>query len=124
MHLVVAEARDYVEVAPDSRTGEAFLKGYEPLRYGCGIAWMKEADEPLPGLCTRDPWPSSGGSRECAQEFPPPHSITSSARARRAGGITSPSARATFRFTTSSNFVGACTGRSPAFSPPSILATY
>jgi hypothetical protein len=123
MHLVVAEARDYVEVAPGSRTGEALLKGYEPLRYSCGVAWMKEADEPLPGLCTRDPWPSSGGSRKCAQEVTPPHSITSSARERSEGGTLMPSALAVAALTTSSNVVGCSTGRSFADVPFKTVAT-
>ena len=38
------------------------------------------------------------------------HSITSSARASRVGGTSSPSALAVFRLITSSYLVGACTG--------------
>ena len=45
------------------------------------------------------------------------HSITSSARSRIDGGTVSPSAVAVLRFTTISNLVGSCTGRSPGFSP-------
>src|SRR5205809_5480199 len=48
---------------------------------------------------------------------PPHHSITSSASASTVGGISKPSALAVLRLMTSSNFVGCCTGRSPAFSP-------
>ena len=47
----------------------------------------------------------------------PVYSITSSARSRIDGGIARPSAVAVLRFTTISNLVGSCTGRSPGFSP-------
>ena len=50
-------------------------------------------------------------------ELAPPHSITSSARARRVGGTSRLSAVAVLKFITNSYFVGACTGRSDAFSP-------
>ena len=46
-----------------------------------------------------------------------PHSITSSARARIDGGTVRPSCLAVLRFTTSSNAVGCCTGRSAGFAP-------
>jgi ABC transporter substrate binding protein len=45
------------------------------------------------------------------------HSITSSARAMNVGVSSSPSALAVLRLTASSYLVGACTGRSPGFSP-------
>src|SRR5262245_49232459 len=45
------------------------------------------------------------------------YSITSSARASSVGGISRPSTRAVLRLITSSNLVGACTGRSAGFSP-------
>src|SRR5262249_20633112 len=48
---------------------------------------------------------------------PPNHSITSSARASSVGGTCRPSALAVLRLITSSYLVGACTGRSPGFSP-------
>src|SRR5262249_12673825 len=54
---------------------------------------------------------------EPCNELPPPHSITSSARASRFGGIVRPSALAVLRLITSSNLVGCCTGRSAGFSP-------
>jgi hypothetical protein len=44
---------------------------------------------------------------------PPLYSITSSARSSSDGGMARPSALAVLRFTTISNFVGNCTGRSP-----------
>jgi hypothetical protein len=51
------------------------------------------------------------------------HSITSSARSIIDGGIARPSAVAVLRFTTISNFVGSCTGRSPGFSPRRMRST-
>src|SRR5262245_6800320 len=51
------------------------------------------------------------------------HSITSSARASSVGGTSRPSALAVLRFTTSSYFVGACTGRSAGFSPLRMRST-
>jgi hypothetical protein len=52
------------------------------------------------------------------------HSITSSARASSVGGTSRPSALAVLRLMISSYFVGACTGRSPGFSPRSMRSTY
>src|SRR5262245_50807679 len=49
---------------------------------------------------------------EQRDELAPLHSITSSARASTDDGISSPSALAVLRLTTSSYLVGACTGRS------------
>ncbi len=51
------------------------------------------------------------------------HSITLSAQIRIDCGIVRPSALAVLRFTTSSNFVGCSTGRSPGFAPLRILST-
>jgi hypothetical protein len=45
------------------------------------------------------------------------YSITASARATTAGGISSPMALAVFRLMTNSNLVGCNTGRSAGFSP-------
>src|SRR5262249_41729179 len=62
---------------------------------------------------------------EQRDELPPLyHSITSSARCCRNQGTSRPSALAVLRFTTSSNLVGACTGRSPGFSPRRMRSTY
>src|SRR5262249_50681663 len=52
------------------------------------------------------------------------HSITSSARASSAGGTSRPRAFAVLRLIRSSNLVGSSTGKSPAFTPFNILATY
>src|SRR5262245_21216052 len=57
-------------------------------------------------------------------ELPPPHSITSSARASSVGGIVMPSAFAVLRLMTSSNFIGCSTGSSPGLTPLRILSTY
>src|SRR5262249_7133359 len=54
---------------------------------------------------------------------PPDHSITSSARASSVGGTSRPSAFAVLRLMTSSYLVGACTGRSPGFSPLRMRST-
>jgi hypothetical protein len=51
------------------------------------------------------------------------YSITSSARASTVAGMSRPSAFAVLRFTTSSYLVGACTGRSAAFSPLRMRST-
>src|SRR5262249_25416888 len=52
------------------------------------------------------------------------HSITSSARASRVGGMSRPSALAVVMLTMRSNFVGCSIGRSPGFAPRRILSTY
>ena len=55
------------------------------------------------------------GSRRAAEhrdKFPPPHSITSSARANSDGGTLRPSALAALRLMTNSNLVGCTIGRS------------
>src|SRR5262245_25017076 len=65
--------------------------------------------------------PSQGSSlsilTEPHDEFPALHSITSSVRASSVSGTVRPSALAVLVLITSSYFVGACTGRSPGFSP-------
>jgi len=69
----------------------------------------------LLGSGTRQPRQRS--TANYANEFAPPHSMTSSARARIAGGTVSPSALAVLRLTTSSNLVGCWTGKSAGFAP-------
>src|SRR5262249_37805089 len=56
-------------------------------------------------------------------ELSPPHSITSSARASRVGGISRPSALAVLRLITSSYLVEYCTGRSAGFAPFNMRST-
>jgi hypothetical protein len=53
----------------------------------------------------------------------PVYSITSSARSRIDRGTSRPSALAVLRFTTISNLVGNCTGRSPGFAPRRMRST-
>jgi hypothetical protein len=64
-------------------------------------------------------WAKSGLMRRSKTGY----SITSSARASTAGGMESPSAFAVLRLITSSYFEGACTGKSPGFSPLRIRST-
>src|SRR5262249_6923803 len=52
------------------------------------------------------------------------HSITSLARASTKDGISSPITLALLRLITHSYLVGACTGRSPGFSPRRMRLTY
>src|SRR5262249_50825888 len=70
-----------------------------------------------PVLLTERITPLGRGGDCCAAVFRPAsfYSITLSARASRAGGIVRPSASAVLRLMTSSNFIGACTGRSAGF---------
>src|SRR5437899_1099734 len=58
------------------------------------------------------------------QESAAVHSMTLSARPSTGGGIVRPRAFAVLRLTTSSNFVGCSTGRSPGLAPFKILSTY
>src|SRR5215471_21288865 len=61
--------------------------------------------------------PSSCRAANKRDELPPPHSITSSARASNDEGIVRPRVWAVLRLITSSYLVGICTGRSAGFSP-------
>src|SRR5262245_36216765 len=58
------------------------------------------------------------------QDLSPPHSITSSARASRAGGTVRPRVFAVLRLNTSSNWVGCWTGRSATWSPFKMRSMY
>src|SRR5262249_26102172 len=62
-------------------------------------------------------------NQTCAVQSSAHYSITSSARARTAGGIVRPSALAVLRLITSSYLVGACTGKSAGFSPLRMRST-
>ena len=59
-----------------------------------------------------------------SNELPPPHSITSSARANSVAGTVMPSTRAVLRLMASSNLVGCKTGRSLGFSPFNMRPLY
>src|SRR5262249_22098969 len=74
-------------------------------------------------LCMRGEWPSSSSPTKQRNELAPPHSITSSARCWSSSGTSRPSTFAVLRFITSSYLVGACTGRSPGFSPLRMRST-
>src|SRR5262249_44245428 len=67
-------------------------------------------------------WPRCHATKE-GDELAPPHSITSSARARTVDGTVRPIARAVARLITSSNLFGCSTGISPGFVPRRILST-
>src|SRR5262252_8791584 len=92
------------------------------LRIALGKA-HQHADPPHPAglLRARREWTRHRRAAEQRDEFAPfhlrGHSMTSSARASRLSGTVRPSAFAVLRLTTSSYLVGACTGRSPGFSP-------
>jgi len=98
--------------------------------------WIK-----LKGICSKGGFPEHLFSRACASPrfhtaktqsggSPPSndalrkaYSITSSARASSDGGTVRPSAFAVLRLITNSYLVGACTGRSAAFSPLRMRST-
>src|SRR5829696_8777490 len=95
---------------------EALAEAAQPARVLVGGGAAEEADHRYPLLRARRKQRRrrAGKSRE---DLAPPHSITSSARARSVGGIVRLSALAVFRFITSSCLVGACTGKSAGYSP-------
>src|SRR5262249_37975228 len=76
-----------------------------------------------PLLRMRRKRPSCRGGTEGRDEFPPPHSITSWARANRDAGTSRLSALAVLRLTTSSNRVGCCTGSPPGSAPLRMRST-
>src|SRR5262249_5644849 len=75
-------------------------------------------------LCLSRERPRRRRAAEQRDEMAPPHSITSSARARTVLAMAWPTTLATLRLTTSSYLVGACTGKSAAFSPLKMRSTY
>src|SRR5262249_45240641 len=81
-----------------------------------------DAPHPLALLRSRRQRPRRRAADE-RDEVAALHSMTSSARASSDAGTSRPSALAVLRLTTSSYFVGACTGRSAGFSPLSIRST-
>jgi hypothetical protein len=83
-----------------------------------------DAPYPLRLLRPRRERPQRRRAAKQRDELASPHSITSSARASSIGGMSRSSALAVFALMTSSNLVACWTGRSAAFSPPRILATY
>ena len=67
--------------------------------------------------------PNPTAGPDGVREPRPHHSITSSARASRVGGMSIASALAVFRLMISSSLVGNSTGRSPGAVPCKTLAT-
>ena len=84
---------------------------------GCWISSTEHANSPhLAGLRARCKRPGNCRPKE-RDEFAPPHSITSSARAISAGGMVTPSVLAVLRLMRSSILVACWTGSSAGFSP-------
>src|SRR5262249_11375333 len=75
-------------------------------------------------LCPSRERPRCRRAAEQRDELAARHSITSSARASSVGGTSMPSAFAVLRLMTSSNLVGACTGRSAGGVPLRIRSMY
>src|SRR5262244_2730557 len=85
----------------------------------------KDADHRhRPLLRARRERPRRSRTAEQRDELAALHSITSSARVSSVAGTARPSALAVLRLISSSNLVGNSIGRSPAFAPFNILATY
>src|SRR5262249_23480281 len=105
------------------------LRGSGAASFPLGIVFVgrhKHADAPHPLalLRARRERPRRRAAEERDEVAPLNHSITSSARSIIDGGMARPSAVAVLRFTTISNLVGNCTGRSPGFSPRRMRSTY
>src|SRR5262249_11223156 len=81
------------------------------------------APRPLALLRPRRERPHRHRAAEQRYELAPSHSITSSAMESSVGGTVRPSVLAVLRLITSSYLVGACTGRSPGFSPLRMRST-
>src|SRR5262249_34194586 len=82
-----------------------------------------DPSHPLALLPPRRERPSGRCAAEERDELATFHSITSSVSASTVAGTSRPSALAALRFSTNSNLVGCCTGRSPGFSPRRMRAT-
>jgi hypothetical protein len=110
---------------PISTIAHPTAKGPDDVHPRSGGEWRQQADERLTCrlLRTGRQWPSGRRAAKQRDESAASHSITSSARASTVVGISRPSALAVFRLMTSSYLVGACTGRSAAFSPLRMRST-
>src|SRR5262245_1901367 len=95
------------------------------FRVACGV-WHQYSDAAhlLALLRTRRERPDGRRAGDERDELASLHSITSSARVSSVAGTASPIALAVLRLISSSNLVGNSIGRSPAFAPFNILATY
>ena len=121
-----AFARDFIQAR-----GEVFLKSSIALaarisKHHRGKLQTEIEDMDLPNPVIRSHSRKSRVSaktgREQSQQIAS-YSITSSARASMAGGISKPSAFAVLRLITNSYLVGVCTGRSAGFSPLRMRST-
>jgi hypothetical protein len=105
-------------VAKAVRVFQALTELCQKLRIIAGRPGAEEPDHRHRWLLrTSRDWPSRRGTAEKHDELAPFHSITALAAASSAGGMVRPSPSAVLRLMTSSILVGACTGRSAAFSP-------
>src|SRR5258705_316975 len=103
---------------------QAAAKAFHQMRALAGRNTVQEPDQRHRHLLRpRRERPSCRGPTQQRDELAPFHSITSSARASSMGGTSRPSALAVFILITSSYLVGACTGRSPGFSPLRMRST-
>src|SRR5215208_3440464 len=87
----------------------AYHEGYSPRRRG-RLSRRLDLQAEYSG-------PSTAEERK---QFSPPHSITSSARARSVGGTSKPRTLAVLALITSSSRVGCSTGKSAGFAPARI----
>src|SRR5262249_16789586 len=82
-----------------------------------------DAPHPFGLLRARRERPCASCAAEERDELAALHSITSSATSRRSRGISRSRPLAVLRLMTSSNFVGACTGRSAGLAPRRMRST-
>src|SRR5215204_6425944 len=100
---------------------QTFFEGVEVRLVEFGGGGVQDGD--APNLCLRERG-TRPASRSGENELPPSHSITSSARPRKVGGISRLMAFAVATLITSSNFVGCATGNVAGSAPLRILSTY
>src|SRR5262249_13774350 len=96
------------------------------LRHRVVLADTHEHTEAPHALCllrARRERPRRRRAAYSRDKLSPPHSITSSARARIESGMVTPSVLAILRSTIRSNLVGCWTGRSEGLAPLRILST-
>src|SRR5262245_23318239 len=126
--LVIGKAKFEGNVAPlgPSQFLQALLERGEPalpfrIIFGKPLQYS-DAPHSLALLRARGKRPRRRDAEQC-DEIATFHSITSSARASSVSGTSRPSALAVLRLMTRSYLAGACTGRSPGFSPLRMRST-
>ena len=102
-----------VALMSEDVVGKLAVSGFEPL---------DGSPEEFAQLIARG-MATWAAAAERQDELPPPHSITSSARASSVGGTSSPIAFAVLRLIASSYLVGFCTGRSAGLAPRRMRST-